>query len=144
MPPASCCLLFLRHGSDLTSAYSENQARSGQDPAKRQQERFEQWRKYARARVKDERGGEGPGRLGVVACADAGDGAAGRGRNVRQESVLFAGAAAVDQVCQLSCAGLSHWQWVGGECQQTGGAKSHETSGDALGTKPCECRGGYA
>src|SRR6266702_7142547 len=22
MPPASCCLLFLRHGSDLTSAYS--------------------------------------------------------------------------------------------------------------------------
>ena len=53
-------------------------------------------------------------------------------------------AAEDDQVCEVSGAGLFHWQWVSRECQQTGRADSHETSGDALGLRPCESHVGDA
>jgi hypothetical protein len=37
------------------------------------------------------------------------------------------------ELCQLSGAGLSDWQWLGRKCKQTGGVEAHERGGHALG-----------
>jgi len=119
-------------------------APSQQDQAKRRQERFEAWRKRASSRIKDGRGGGGAGRIGAAPQPDAGTGAGGGGQDRRQESALSEPAPGDDAVCVLSGAGLSHWQWECGECQQARGAESHEASGDALGAGPRECHVGDA
>jgi len=55
-----------------------------------------------------------------------------------QEAGLSARTASDAGLCDLSSAGLSHWEWQRGECQQARGAKPHERSRHALGTSTCQ------
>src|SRR6266851_1559612 len=89
-------------------------------------------------RIENRRGKQGARRTEPVPNPDAGASRRVSSGDDHQEAGLCARTASDADVCDLSGAGLSHWEWECGECQQTRGAKPHERSRDALVPSACQ------